>query len=178
MATLPLYETTILVAKHALETLQHILQKAQSHPEAATIAQARLIEDMLPLSFQVQTVSNFAKKTVERLTGRDLGVWPDDETTLEQLLARVQKTLDLLETVKPEDVEPAATKTHELKIGPTNPFQASTKDYVLGYYLPNLFFHLSTAYGILRSKGLDIGKRDYLKSFVLPFYPVPAADQQ
>ncbi|KAL2268785.1 hypothetical protein VTJ83DRAFT_3631 [Remersonia thermophila] len=179
MSAVPLYDATIVVAKQALETLRDLLVKAQAHPEAATLPQARLIDDMLPFTFQVQTVSNFAKKTVERLTGRDLDVWEDNETTLEQLAARVQKTLDLLDTVKPEDlVKGGAEETHELKFGPNLTSPATTHQYVLGYYIPNLFFHLSTAYGLLRSKGLDIGKKDYIKHFVSPFFPPRNPEQQ
>ncbi|KAL1843963.1 hypothetical protein VTJ49DRAFT_6367 [Mycothermus thermophilus] len=179
MAAIPLYDATIGLAKQSLETLRDLLVKAQAHPEAASLAQARLIDDMLPFSFQVQTVSNFAKKTVERLTGRDLGVWEDNETTLEQLAARVQKTLDLLDTVKPEDlVKGGADTMHELKFGPNFTLPATTHQYVLGYYLPNLLFHLSTAYALLRSKGLDIGKRDYLKNFVSPFFPAQEPAKQ
>jgi len=174
-STIPLYDATIGVSTHSLETLLDLLKKAQAHPEADTLAATRLYPDMLPFSSQVLIVSNFAKKNVERLTARTLDVWADDETTLEQLVARVEKTLDLLKTVKPEDLDgwSGSDRTTEIKIGPFDPVQATASQYVLGYSLPNLLFHLSIAYGLLRMKGLELGKADYLKHFVSDFFTLP-----
>ncbi|KAK4102409.1 hypothetical protein N658DRAFT_515118 [Parathielavia hyrcaniae] len=178
MATISLYETTIGVSSRALLTMLDMLEKAKAHDKAhdkaASLAEARLYEDMLPFRAQVLIASNFGKKMVERLTKRELGVWEDDEKTLDELVARVQKTLDLLKTVKPEDLDAAAAQTQTIKFGPADPVEATTSQYVLGYALPNLFFHLSTAYGILRMKGLALGKADYITHFVADFFPPPA----
>jgi hypothetical protein len=174
MATISLYDATIGVSTNSLQTLADLLKKAQAHPEAESLAATRLYPDMLPFSYQIIIVSNFAKKYVERLTGRELDVWADDETTLEQLVARVQKTLDLLKTVSREDVEGKAVEKVALKMGPYGPFDATTQQYVLGYAMPNIMFHLSIAYGILRMKGIELGKADLVKHFVADFFPMPA----
>ena len=174
MATLSLYDATIGVSTHSLQTLADLLKKAQAHPEAESLAAARLYPDMLPFSYQIIIVSNFAKKYVERLTGRELDVWADDETTLDQLVARVQKTLDLLKTVSRADVEGDAVTKVTLKMGPYPPFDATTQQYVLGYATPNIMFHLSIAYAILRMKGIELGKADLIKHFVADFFQQPA----
>lgn len=166
MSTLPLYDSTIGVSTHAAEALRGILKKAQAHADAASFPQARLYEDMRPLTFQVQMVSNVAKKMVERLAGRQLDAWEDNEQqTMDELVARVDKTLALLATVKPDDVDGATAKSYDLQLSGLHA-TATAEQYVLGYALPNLFFHLSVAYAILRMKGVELGKRDYLAPFV------------
>ncbi len=173
-STISLYDASIGVSTHALETLLDLLKKAQAHPEAATLAETRLYPDMLPFKTQVLIVSNFGKKMVERLAARTLDVWADDEATLEELTARVHKTLDLLKTVKPEDLNGwPADRTTELKVGPFDPVQATATQYVLGYAVPNTMFHLSIAYGLLRMKGIEIGKADLLRHFVSDFLTPP-----
>ncbi len=176
MATIPLYDATIGISIHALLTLQDLLKKAAAHPEAATLAETRLYPDMLPFSFQVLIVCNFAKKNVERLTARTLDVWEDNEKTLDELAARVQRTLDLVQSVKREELdgwtEPGQTTM--VKIGPFDPVPATVSQYVLTYSVPNMMFHLSTAYGLLRMKGLELGKADLLRNFVTEWFSPPA----
>ncbi|KAH6847589.1 hypothetical protein B0I37DRAFT_147822 [Chaetomium sp. MPI-CAGE-AT-0009] len=166
MSTISVYDATIGVCTHALLTLLDIMKKAQAHPEAETLASARLIDDMLPFSTQIIIATNFAKKFVERLAARELEVWEDNETTFDQLVARVQKTLDLLKTVSPADIEAAGAQTVSLKVGPFDPVDATVTQYVLGYGMPNLMFHLTTAYDIMRMKGLELGKQDFMKHFM------------
>ncbi|KAK3305615.1 uncharacterized protein B0T15DRAFT_397365 [Chaetomium strumarium] len=173
MAAIPLYDITVGCALDANKTLLHIIKKAQAHPDAASFASARIYPDMLPFTFQVYTVTNFSKKMVERLTarGESIGAWEDNEETLEQLVARVEKTIALLEGVKREEVEP---KEQTISYGPKyHSVQATTNQYVLGYALPNLLFHLSTAYDILRMKGVELGKGDFLKYYAKDIAPVP-----
>ncbi|KAK4235011.1 hypothetical protein C8A03DRAFT_46764 [Achaetomium macrosporum] len=173
MAAIPLYDITVGFALEANKTLLHIIKKAQAHPDAASFASARLYPDMLPFSFQVQTTSNFSKKIVERLTarGESIGKWEDNEQTLEELAARVEKTIALLESVKKEEVEP---REQTITYGPKfHPVQATTNQYVLSYALPNLMFHLTTAYDILRMKGVELGKADFLKHFAAEIAPKP-----
>ncbi len=179
MATVSLYDASIGVATHALLTLLDLVKTAQAHEDASSIAALRLAPDMLPFSFQIQTVSNTSKKVVERLTGRELDVWADDETTLDQLVARIEKTLDLLKSVTKEEVDGQwdAVKTFGLKIGPFEPVPATASQYVLGFAVPNILFHVSTAYAILRVKGLPLGKSVYLKNFVGDFFKPPAPAQ-
>lgn len=179
MSSVPIYDLTIGVATKALSTLLAILKKAQEHPDAATFPSSRLHETMLPFTFQVQTVSNFSKKLVERLAARPadlppIAAWADDETTMEQLVARVEKTLELLATVKPEHLEGACDKATEYRVSPAVTLHTPGRQYVMDFMIPNLFFHLSMAYAILRMKGVDLGKKDYLGPFVKEYFPKDA----
>ena len=179
MSTVSLYDASIGVATHSLLTLLDLVKAAQAHEDASSIAALRLAPDMLPFSFQIQTASNMSKKMVERLTGRELDVWPDNETTLDQLVARIEKTLDLLKTVAKADLDAQwdTVKTVSLKIGPFDPVPATASQYVLGFAVPNILFHVSTAYAILRVKGLPLGKSVFLKNFVGDFFQPPAPAQ-
>jgi hypothetical protein len=174
MATIPLYDITVGCALDANKTLLHIIKKAQAHPDAASFPSARIYEDMLPFTFQVYTVTNFSKKMVERLTARgaSIGTWEDNEQTLEELVARVEKTIALLESVKREEIESKEEQT--ISYGPKyHAVQTTTNTYVLGYAIPNLMFHLTTAYDILRMKGVELGKADFLKYYAKEITPVP-----
>ncbi|KAJ4287104.1 hypothetical protein N0V88_007726 [Collariella sp. IMI 366227] len=161
MATISFYEASIGLALNSSLTLRGLLTKAQSHPDAATFANARLAPDMFALGFQVEAVSNFSKKAVERLTGRtDIGVWEDknprvegDVYNMDELIARLDKTVALLETVKREDVDAAADKTHTLTLGPLPPMNCTTSQYLLG------------------SRGVDVGKKDFLIYFMADIFP-------
>jgi len=121
---------------------------------------------MRPLSFQVQVASNTVKKSIWRLTGEEVESWEDDETTLEQLKARVQKTLDLLGKTDPKSVDGREDRLVELQLGKGGSLNLPAKAYVFSYAHPNFFFHLQTAYAILRMKGVPLGKQDYLSSFM------------
>lgn len=176
MSTIPLYDATVGTCTKALTALLAILKIAQKHTDAASFPSASLYEDMKDFSFQIQTVSNFSKKLVERLATRPadqpaIESWPDEEKTMEELIARVEKTLALLATVKPEHLEGAADKNVTLAFGPKIRAEASGLNYVLDYMLPNLYFHLTTAYAILRMKGVPLGKADYLTPFVEKHFP-------
>ena len=173
MSSITLYETTVGLYISALESLKVILQKAKEYaPEESTsYPSLRLYEDMLPFSFQIQTTSNIAKKALQRLVPEKgpFPVWEDNETTMDELIARVDKTLALLKTIKPEDLAGREANILEIKLGPNGgSATAEAKGYALGYALPNIFFHLTTAYAILRSKGVPLGKRTYLNSFFEP----------
>lgn len=171
MPAVTLYEVSITTFCKGLTTLKHVLEKAVEHATAQGLdpndyVKATLCQDMLPLSFQIQVVSNTAKKSIWRLTGTDIESWADDETTMDQLIARVQRTLDLVKTV---DVAAIAGKEDimvELQMGKAGTRNLSGKDYVLNYALPNFFFHVQTAYAILRFKGVPLGKFDYLGGFM------------
>jgi hypothetical protein len=176
MAPVTLSESSIGVFIHGVTALLSILKKAAEHKDAETFASSKLFDDMLPLTFQVQMVSNTAKKSVWRLTADPaLEVsWPDDEKTLEELIARTEKTLDMLKTADNALVDTKNDSSVDLAMGKRGNFKISGKEYVLSYALPNFFFHLVTAYGILRSKGVELGKSDYLGSFMAGTSMVPA----
>lgn len=110
MAVSSLYDNFVPLYANMVESIEAILRRAESHAKENNIdvdaeyAQARLYEDMRPLTFQVQTVSNAVKSFVEKVAGVEVGVWEDNETTFEQLFARIKKTGELIKGVKPEDV--------------------------------------------------------------------------
>ena len=171
MAPIDLYDTSVGLYIKSCHSLRAILIKAKDHagPEGNTsLASARLYEDMLPLSFQVQLVSNLSKKATERIVPQKAPypVWEDNETTLDELIARVDKTLDLLQKINPADVLGKDDEVVEVGMGTRGTATAHVKGYVLGHSLPNIFFHVTAAYAILRSKGVPLGKSDYLGPYL------------
>ncbi|KAL2263214.1 hypothetical protein VTK26DRAFT_7788 [Humicola hyalothermophila] len=180
MATLPLYTTTVVPATAALESLHHMLTKAKTHPEAANLPAVRLYPDMLPLASQVFFCGNFVQQIVQRLTkppkSEEVPEWAkiEETATLDDLLARVELAQGLLATVAEEDLRPTdgSDRKEELSLGNGALILTVTPaQFVVGYLLPNLFFHLSVAYSILRMKGLELGKKDYLTPFLKDVVP-------
>ncbi|KLU85563.1 hypothetical protein MAPG_04586 [Magnaporthiopsis poae ATCC 64411] len=171
MPGITLYESSGAVFEKGLKALDAILSKAEAHAaeqgiNADTYPAEKLIEGMLPLSFQVQVVSNTTKKWIQRITGAELNEWEDNETTMAQLHARVKKTLDLLATVDAAAVNGKEDNIVELQMGKLGTRNMPAKEYTLNYAVPNFFFHLQTAYAILRAKGVPLGKPDYLGPFL------------
>ncbi|KAI3392168.1 hypothetical protein diail_6116 [Diaporthe ilicicola] len=172
MAGIPFYDGYAPTFASMLDCLEAILTRAKTHAKDNNIdvdaeyATARLYEDMRPLPFQVQTVSNIVKSYVEKVTGVNVGVWEDNETTFEQFFARINKSRELLNGVKPEDVNGKESQSIEVKAGP-NVYKTPLLAYVTTFALPNAFFHLQTAYAILRMKGVPLSKRDYLTAFMV-----------
>ncbi|SME92698.1 hypothetical protein SAMN06265365_101523 [Tistlia consotensis] len=164
-----IHELTIPVLTHGLGVLSGYLDKAEAHAAArgldpAELVGARLAPDMLPLSGQIQRASDTAKASVARLTGLAAPSFPDSETTLAELKERVARTLAFLGGVGREPFDGAEARSIELRFGK---FQASYSgaDYVTRFMLPNFFFHVTTAHGILRHQGVEVGKLDYLGRF-------------
>ncbi|KAL2138836.1 hypothetical protein VTI28DRAFT_6178 [Corynascus sepedonium] len=170
MATLSLYETTFGTSIHALETLLDLLEKAKAHPEASTIPEARIYPDMRPFSFQIRIVTAFSKKFIETLTSRTVEQDENEPKTLDGLVELVTKTLDLVKSVPRDEVDGTSITTTTIKSGSLPPIDVTVQQFVLTYALPNIYFHLVTAYDILRLKGFDIGKRNYLKNFASEYY--------
>ena len=161
-----LYQVSVPVFAQGLNALSGVLDKAIAHIDAKKLdpnvfLQDRLYPDMLPFTRQIQLASDFAKGPVGRLAGAELPAWADDETTFEALKARVAKTLDYVKGFKPEQIDGAEDREITLvRRGETFTFKG--QDYLLGQALPNFYFHLTTAYAILRHNGVEIGKRDFL----------------
>lgn len=152
-----------------LKVLSTLLQKGEEFaaekgmvPEV--LLGARLSEDMLPLSAQVQRASDASKLCVHRLAGGDAPKFPDDETSFQQLQERIAKTIAYLESVAAADVDASTDKTIQLNWGSFAP-TFSGEEYLLSFGLPNFYFHIVTAYDILRNQGVKIGKLDYLGAF-------------
>lgn len=165
---LSVYDTSILTFIRGTRALLSMLKKASESADAASLPSAKLVDDMKPLTFQIQAASNTAKKAVWRLSGVDTEAWEDNEETLDQLIARCQKTLDLLKSVDPKQLEGKESAMVELALGSAGTKELVGKDYVLTYAVPNFFFHFQTAYAILRMKGVPLGKFDYLGPFMTP----------
>jgi len=173
------YDTSFGQYIPGLESLVRILQKAKTEsPDPDSLVQARLAEDMLPLSFQVQFLSNIVYKTRERLTGGKTDGYKTagEEKTLDDLIDTAEKTLALAKSVDPSEVDDAADREAQIMMGKRGTITTTGRGYVFGYGVPNFYFHLTTAYAILRNKGVSVGKDDYLRDFVSPYgVPVPDA---
>jgi hypothetical protein len=149
-----------------LSNLSAILDKAQAHVEAKKIDPAallgyRLYPDMLPFVRQVQIACDTAKGAVTRLAGLEVPRHEDTEQTFAELKARIAKTIDLVKTVKPEQIEGSEDKAIHLKLG-SREVDFTGMQYLFGHALPNFYFHVTTAYAILRHNGVELGKRDYI----------------
>lgn len=164
--SISLYQATVPTVTRALENLIGVLEKARASCEARKIDPAvmigsRLAPDMFPLAKQVQIASDVAKGGCSRLAQVEIPKYEDDEKTFDDLIARARKTIDYLGTIKPAQVDGGEERIVRWKGGDTEramPGQA----YVTTWLLPNVFFHCTTAYAILRHNGVDIGKRDFL----------------
>lgn len=148
-------------------TLANILKKASEHASAASFPAANLIDDMQPLSFQVETASILTKNVIGYLNGIEVERPRNSEKSLEDLIALCEETIAYLGGINAEQVEGKDLVQVELSLGKAGTKQLSGKDYVLAFALPNFFFHLQTAYAILRMKGVPLGKADYLGPFMM-----------
>lgn len=164
--TLSMYQASVPVLIRALENLSFILKKAeeyalQSNIPLEELTQARLHEDMFPLMRQIQIASDGAKGGGARLAGVEVPSYPDDELSFADMQQRLQKTITFLKTLNPTQFEGSAEKdiTVAMKSGD---LKFNGYDYLFHFVLPNVFFHVTTAYGILRHKGIPLGKKDFL----------------
>jgi len=164
--TVTIYEFSIPPMIRALSNLSKILDKAASQAKAKDmpaqkLAEGRLAPDMHPLTFQIQTASDTAKGCAARLAGIAPPSMADTEKTLPELQERIAKTVAFLESVKPEQLAGAEDREVVLKF-PSGEMKFTGRDYVNGFAMPNFYFHVTTAYAILRHNGIEIGKRDFL----------------
>jgi uncharacterized protein len=149
-----------------LTNLSGILDKAQAHAEAkkidpAALTNDRLFPDMLPMKRQVQIACDTAKGAVARLAGVEVPKHEDTEQTFAELKARIAKTIDFIKTVPPAQLEGAEDSNIHLRLG-SREVDYTGIQYLLGHALPNFYFHVTTAYDILRHNGVELGKRDYI----------------
>ena len=164
--TISMYQASVPVFIRMLNNLSAILEKAAAHAEAKKIVSAvllgsRLYPDMFPLSRQIQIASDTAKGGAARLAGMEPPKYEDNETTFPELIERLRKTIAYLNTLKPEQIDGSEKRAVTLKVRDEMlTFEGLT--FLLNRVLPNLYFHISTAYAILRHSGVEIGKKDYL----------------
>jgi hypothetical protein len=148
-----------------LQNLDKILTKAQAHAEAQGIApedflQARFAPDMFPFTRQIQIASDYVKGTAAKLAGKEAPNFEDTETTFAQLHERIQKTTEYFATFSPSDFDGADERQVLIAFMPG--FYMTGHDYLHEMAIPNFYFHATTAYDLLRSKGVELGKRDFL----------------
>jgi len=164
--SISMYQAGIPVAIRFLNGLSAILDKAAASCTARNIDQtvlvnARLAPDMLPLSRQIQIATDIVKGGAARLAGAEPPSYEDKEATFDELKARLAKTIAFLQTFKPAQIDGSESKEIVLKMR-SGEMKFNGQDYLTGFVLPNLFFHVTTAYAILRHNGIDIGKKDFL----------------
>jgi hypothetical protein len=168
--TISMYAASIPVFKQMLNSLKDILNIAEAHStekkiEPGAFLQARLFPDMLPLTRQVQIATDFAKGVSTRLAGVDTPAYEDNEQTFADLQARIAKTLALIDGIKPAQVDGSETREIVLRPGTPKEKKLTGQSYLLSYGLPQFFFHVTTAYAILRHNGVEIGKRDFMGAY-------------
>lgn len=163
----PIHDLAITPVLRALKSLDGFITKAEQYLEGNddieedTLIRARIFPNMRPFVFQVQVATDVAKGAAARLTGNTPPSWPDDEDSFDDLHQRIAKAIDFVKSFAPEDFDGAEKRTIELKFGPeTHSFGG--RDYITGFVLPNVYFHVTTAYNILRHNGVPLGKRDFL----------------
>ena len=148
-----------------LTNLMRILEKAEANAAERKIgpevlAGSRLAPDMHPLTFQVQSATDRAKFALARITGKAAPSWPDDEKTLEQLRARIRTALDHIASYSAAEIDGAEDTLITVKVAGKDT-EIKAQDYVLNSVFPNFYFHVTTAYDILRHNGVPVGKRDF-----------------
>ena len=164
--TISMYQASAPRLVNTLKNLSAILDKAQAHAEAkkiqpSVLLDCRLYPDMFPMKRQVQVACDTAKGAVARLAGVEVPKHEDTEETFAELKARIEKTIAFVETIKVAQIDGGEDKNIHLKLG-SREVDWKGMQYLLGYALPNFYFHVVTAYDILRHNGVEVAKRDYI----------------
>ena len=164
--SLSMYQASVPVFRHQIMALAKILAKGEEHANArkidhAALIQCRLYPDMFPLARQVQIASDTAKSAAARLAGVEVPSWEDNETTFAQLRERCEKTDTYLATFRAEQIDGSEEREVVLKMR-DGQMTFIGRQYLLTFAIPNFYFHITTAYALLRQCGVEIGKRDFL----------------
>jgi hypothetical protein len=167
--SLTMYQASIPVFVRMLGNLSTILDKAAAHSEVKKIdpsvfINSRLAPDMYPLSRQVQIATDMVKGCAARLAGIDVPSYEDNETTFADLQARIAKTVNFLQSVSAEQIDGSEERTVTLKLR-NHEISLHGQPYLLNFVHPNFYFHITTAYAILRHNGVEIGKMDYMGNY-------------
>jgi hypothetical protein len=164
--TLSMHQASVPVFLRALDNLRHVLRKGEAFAiekgfEPDLLLQQRLIVDMLPLVRQVQIATDMAKNGSFRLAGIDPPKFEDDETTFAQLHARIDRASTLIGELEPGRIDGSEARAITLQMR-TGEMQFDGQSYLLDFVIPNLFFHCTTTYALLREAGVPIGKMDFM----------------
>lgn len=168
--TSPLYTASVPVLLQMLRALSDVLKKAEEHAtekkiDPNALLQARLFPDMFPLVRQVQIAADFSKGIASRLAGAEVPSWPDGEASFADLQALIAKALAHLESFKPAQFDLSESLEIVLRPGTPKEKKLTASTYLLHYGLPQFFFHVTTAYALLRHNGVEVGKRDYMGAY-------------
>ena len=163
---IPMHAFSVDVFANTLGNLSRILERGLAHAtlrkfEPGVLLAARLAPDMLPLTRQVQIACDIAKNSVARLAAQEPPRFEDNETSIEQLRTRIARTIDYLKSVPASALEGSETRDIKLPSGERT-LEFKGLDFLQRWAIPNVFFHVTTAYGILRHNGVELGKRDFL----------------
>lgn len=167
--TISMYQVSIPRFVHMLNNLAAILDRAQAYAEAkkidaATLPSSRLYPDMLPLTSQVRIACDTAKRAAAMLAGVENPAYEDNETTIPELKARIERTVAFLNTIKAAQIDGTEGRDLVVKVGGKDtPFKGM--QFLLARAIPNFYFHVTTAYDILRHNGVPLGKADYIGAF-------------
>ena len=158
---------TVDTFAHSLTCLSALLEKGLANATArkfdpSVLVTARLAPDMFPLSRQVLLSCDLAKNAVARLAGLEPPRFEDNEKTIEELRARIARTVDYLKGVPASALEGCEDRAIRVPVGPDRFLDFKGLDFIQRWAIPNVFFHITTAYAILRHNGVDVGKRDFL----------------
>ena len=164
--TLSMYQASVPVFLRALNNLQHVLRRGEAHAEArkydaSLLLQGRLTVDMLPLTRQVQIATDMAKNGCARLAGVDPLKFEDNEASFAELHARISRAVDYIKSFQPEQIDGSETRAVTIKTR-NGEQHFEGQGYLLHFVIPNLFFHCTAAYAILREAGADLGKADFI----------------
>lgn len=163
---LSMYQASVPVFIHMLENLTAFLKKGEVYAEAKNFApevliHSRLAPDMFPLSRQIQIATDIARRGIARLAGLELPGSDDNERTFADFYARINNTIDFLKSIKPEQIDGTEDKPISFEIR-GNTVNFTGMQMLLYFSLPNIYFHVTTAYNILRHNGIELGKPDFL----------------
>lgn len=161
-----MYEISLTPLKRALNNLSNLLKKGEAYAIAkevdpSVLLNARLFVDMYPLTRQVQIATDMSKGAAARLAGVEIPKYEDNETSFAELQARIAKTIAFLDSIEAEQLEGSETKPVTITIRKVD-LTFTGLDYVLKWVMPNVYFHVTTAYNILRHNGVALGKSDFL----------------
>lgn len=162
-----MYQASVPAILQMLNALSAILDKASAHAAAQGIDPDRLIEarlapDMLPFLAQVRIATDHAKGIAARLAGREVPKFEDTESTFSELKARVAKTIAFVESVPASEIDGSEDRPVTMTLTSGRKLELTGQSYLVHFALPNFYFHVTTAYDILRHKGVEIGKRDFM----------------
>lgn len=168
--TLSMYQASVPVFQQMLGGLSAVLAKAETHAAAKKIdpvvlLQARLYPDMFALLRQVQVACDFAKGVSARLAGVEVPAFEDKEENFAELQARIAKTLAFVDSLEASQIESSETRQIVTQAGTPKEKIFTGQSYLFNYGLPHFFFHVSTAYAVLRHNGVEVGKKDYIGSY-------------